>query len=229
MKIKPGQEFAFLENTDLTDRQIAKTRITYELNADKYVLNYERRWGALEEARLFTLDPFLKLFKEVKKEEKILFIGCGSGRDMEEAHNQGFSCVGIDISSHMINIGKIMGINQPMLQMDLENLNFPDESFGGIYCETALAHVKKTNLKKVLSDFNKMLTKKGVMLLSFRKGDGRVYFTDDKVDGKRYYNTVCEEVGDSYIKAAGFGIISKSTHQVGTKPPYYNLLTVKNK
>jgi len=228
MKIKPGQEFAFLDNTDLTDRQINITRTTYEINADKYVLNYERRWGALDEARLFTLDPFLKLFKEEKVEEKILFAGCGSGRDMEAASKQGFKCVGIDISSHMINIGKIMGINQPLMQMDLENLDFPDESFGGVYCETALAHVKKANLKKVFADFHKMMPKGGVMLVSFRKGDGRVYYTDDKVDGKRYYNTFTEEDGDAIIVESGFKIISKSTHQVGTKPAYYNLLTVKN-
>lgn len=222
-------EFKYLDNTELTDEQLDVTRKTYEDNADKYVLNYERRSGALAEARLFTLDPFLKEYRRSNLNEKVLFAGCGSGRDLEETTNQGFSCVGIDISSHMINIGKIMGITQPLLVMDIEKLDFSDQLFGGIFCETALAHVKKTQLPKVLATFNRLLVKNGVALITFRCGDGHVYLTEDKVGGKRYYTTVTESEGIEYINTAGFDIINKTLHQVGKKPPYYNLIVVKNK
>jgi ubiquinone/menaquinone biosynthesis C-methylase UbiE len=229
MKSSAMLEFTYLDNVELTDNQLEVTRKTYEDNADKYVLNYERRSGALEEARLFTLDPFLKAYKKSKLTEKILFAGCGSGRDLEESSNEGFSCVGIDISSHMINIGKIMGIKQPLLMMDIEKMDFSDQLFGGIFCETALAHVKKSSLPKVLKNFNRLLVKNGIALITFRCGDGRVYMTEDKVGGIRYYSTVTEREGNRYIKEAGFDIISKTLHQVGKKPPYYNLIVVKDK
>jgi len=190
-------------------------------------LNYERRTGALDETRLFTVDPFLKSFRDSKLKGKILFAGCGSGRDMEGVANEGFNCVGVDISSHMINIGKIMGIKQPMFVMDMENLDFPPESFDGIFCETALAHVKRSALPQTLKNFNNLLTRKGVALITFRKGDGRIYYTEDKVGGRRYYTTVTEKEAEKLIKDAGFELLSSSTHQVGTKPPYYNLITIK--
>ena len=175
------KEVLYTENMDLTEEQILITRQTYERNADRYVLNYERRDGALDEARLFTLDPFLREFEKQGLKGKILFTGCGSGRDMEEATRQGFTVVGIDTSLHMINIGKIMGIKSPMMEMDMEHMDFPDNSFDGIFCETAVAHVRKKNIPTLLNSFRRILVSGGLLLVTFRKGDGTVYMTEDKV------------------------------------------------
>lgn len=223
------QEVYFLDQDDLTDKQVEITRQTYREYADRYVLNYERRQGALEEARLFTLDPFLRSFEKYNLSGKVLFAGCGSGRDLQEASKQGFTCVGVDISLQMINIGKIMGIKEPLMEMDLEELDFPNNSFAGIFCETAIAHVKKKSLPKVLENFARLLTKDGLLLLTFRKGDGRVYRTEDKVGGKRYYTTFLAKEAISILNQAGFEVLSKSSHKVGSRPPYYNLLTRLNK
>jgi len=229
MTRKNSSEVVFLEQIDLSDEQIAETRVTYESNADKYVLNYERRPGALEEARLFTLDPFLRALEKYNLKGKILFTGCGSGRDLEEATRQGFNCVGIDTSLHMINIGKIMGIASPLMEMNMEKMDFPSNSFDGIFCETAIAHVKKKSLNSLLLSFKKVLTSGGMLLITFRKGDGRVYLTEDKAGGKRYYITVTRRRAEKYLKDLGFEIIGKSSHKVGDRPPYYNLLAINKK
>ena len=218
-----------MEDRDLTDEQIEETRITYERNADSYVLNYERRAGALDEARLFTLDPFLRSFEKRGFVGKILFVGCGSGRDMQEAIRQGFSVAGIDTSLHMINIGKIMGIQSPMMEMDMEKMDFPNNSFDGVFCETAIAHIKKKNLPSLLDSFKKILSPGGLLLITFRKGNGKVYLTEDKVGGKRYYTTMTRKRADKYLLGANFEIIGKSSHKVGTRPPYYNLLAINKK
>ena len=226
---KRNEDAIFLEETDLTDSQIEETRVTYERNADKYVLNYERRPGALEEARLFTLDPFLRAMEKLSLKGKILFTGCGSGRDMEEAIRQGFNCVGIDTSLHMLNIGKIMGITSPMMEMDMEKMDFPNNSFEGIFCETAIAHVKKKTYTPLFQSFKKVLVSGGILLVTFRKGDGRVYITEDKVGGKRYYVTLTRKRAEKYLTELGFEIIGKSSHKVGNRPPYYNLLAINKK
>lgn len=223
------QEVFFLDQNDLTDKQVEITRQTYQEYADRYVLNYERRQGALEEARLFTIDPFLRAFEKYNLSGKILFAGCGSGRDLQEASKQGFTCVGVDTSLHMINIGKIMGIKEPLMEMNIEELDLPNHSFAGIFCETAIAHVKKKSLPSVLKNFARLLVNGGLLLVTFRKGEGRVYRTEDKVGGRRYYTTFLPKEVISILNESGFEVISKSSHKVGNRPPYYNLLTRINK
>lgn len=226
---KKAQEVVYTEFKDLTDDQIVVTRQTYERNADRYVLNYERRDGALDEARIFTLDPFLREFESLGMKGKILFTGCGSGRDMEEAIRQGFSVVGIDTSLHMINIGKILGIKSPMMEMDMEHMDFPENSFDGIFCETAIAHVRRKDLPSLLASFRKILVPKGLLLVTFRKGSGFVYVTEDKIGGKRYYISMNKRRADRYIIESGFEIIGRSSHKVGERPPYYNLIAINKK
>jgi len=229
MSIKHKSEITFLDEPDLTDEMIRVTRNTYEAKADRNVLRYERRTGALEEARLFTLDPFFRMIKRKKVFGKILFAGCGSGRDIEQAVREGYEGVGIDTSETMINIGKIMGIVSPMLVMDLEQLAFPKQSFGGVFCETALAHVKKAHLAEVLDRYREVMMDGGVALITFRLGDGRVYEIDDLVVGKRYFTTVTEKEGVRIVKKAGFRVADRTVHQVGSRPPYYNLIVIKDK
>ncbi|OGD83848.1 hypothetical protein A2572_02675 [Candidatus Collierbacteria bacterium RIFOXYD1_FULL_40_9] len=228
-KIGSTKEVLYTEQKDLTEEQIIVTRQTYERNADRYVLNYERRDGALDEARLFTLDPFLREFEKQGLEGKILFTGCGSGRDMEEAVKQGFSVVGIDTSLHMINIGKIMGIKSPMMEMDMERMDFPENSFRGIFCETAIAHIRKKDIPSLLASFRRVLTPDGLLLVTFRKGNGFVYMTEDKVGGRRYYTSMSRKRADKYLLESGFEIIGKSSHKVGSRPPYYNLIAINKK
>lgn len=216
----------FLESEDLTDEQINITRFAYESNADEYVLNYERRVGALDEARIFTLDPFLKLLSEKKMTSKVLFAGCGSGRDLQEAVEQGFTCVGIDISVSMLNIGKILSVKAPLLNMDIERMEFPVKSFSGIFCDTAITHIKRKGIKKVLSDFYNLLEDSGVLFVSFRKGSGKLYMTNDRV-GKRYYTTMLTKRARALLHTTGFKVVSISTHKIGLRPAYYNLLAIK--
>lgn len=226
MKNNEKLEVKFLGKEDLTDDQINITRNTYEYNANDYVLNYERRTGALEEARIFTLDPFLKLVRDKKLTSRLLFAGCGSGRDLEEAIRQGHSCVGIDISESMLNIGKILSIQAPLIKMNIERMEFPKETFSGIFCDTAITHIRKKGIRKVLEDFYGLLEKDGVLFVAFRKGAGKTYLTLDKV-GKRYYTTQSCKKSRLLLRSVGFEIISVSTHRVGIRPPYYNLLAIK--
>ena len=219
-------EVKFLESEELTDEQLNMTRLAYENNADSYVLNYERRAGALDEARIFTLDPFLKLLKEKMVSGKILFAGCGSGRDLQEVIKQGYSCVGIDISESMLNIGKILAIPAPLLRMDIERMEFPANSFSGVFCDTAITHIKKKGIRRVLEEFRLILEDGGVLFVSFRRGNGKLYMTDDKV-GKRYYTTMTALKARKLLASVGFQLVSTSSHKVGSRPAYYNLLAIK--
>lgn len=77
--------------------------------------------------------------------------------------------VGIDISSQMIketsSIAKKLGLDWiNLLQMDAENLDFPDNSFDAVFCGFALFFFP--SLAKALSEFKRVLKPDGFLAVS---------------------------------------------------------------
>ena len=63
------------------------------------------------------------------------------------------------------------------MEMDMERMDFPENSFRGIFCETAIAHIRKKDIPSLLASFRRVLTPDGLLLVTFRKGNGFVYWT----------------------------------------------------
>lgn len=223
------QDFFYQENLDLTDDQIYITQQTYLQHAEDYVFNFERKDGALEHARPFTVDPFLKHLSLDQQKGTVLFAGCGSGRDIQVFNNLGIDTVGIDISEKLLEIGKKIGVKTPLKKMDLQEINLPESNFTGIFCETAISHIKKAHLRQVLDNFYKLLKPEGLCLLGFRQGNGHVYYTDDAVGGRRYNTTFSSDEVSLIISQSRFKILEKNVadHQVKERPSFINLITQK--
>jgi len=54
--------------------------------------------------------------------------------------------------------------------MDIENLEFQDEIFDGIWAATSLLHIPKANLNKVIKKLNKILKDEGILHISVKEG-----------------------------------------------------------
>jgi SAM-dependent methyltransferase len=218
-----------MSDLDLTDQQIEITRRTYFDRAQEYVKFHERRPGALEKAQLDTLDPFLNRFKQSGLSGSILFAGCGSGRDMEYANNQGLSTQGIDISPAMLEIAKNYVNGSPLAQMDITELAFPNEHFDGIFCETALSHIKKSELPIALNSFYKTLSSNGLVLFGFRQGDGHVYAVRDAFGLERYNTTLTIEEAEALITDSKFQIlnINIAVHALPNRPNFIDIIAKK--
>jgi len=219
----------FTEDLDLTDEQISITRRTYLDFADNYVTNFERTNGALERTRPYTLDPFLLHYRQNNLTHPILFAGCGSGRDLEYVNRQNIKTLGIDTSEAMINLAHKSGVNSPLSVGDLSSLTFEPEAFDGIFCETALSHIKKSELKNVVDSFYRLLKINGLALLGFRLGNGMVYGTDDATGGLRYNTTLTETEIQNLVDASKFKILETniSQHSISSRPPFYNIIIQK--
>ncbi len=226
-----ASDYLYTDDLDLTDDQIAVTRETYFKYAGNYVFNFERTDGALEKTRPFTLDPFLSYYKKAKLTHPVLFAGCGSCRDLEFTSQQKISTYGLDISQPMLNIARKIGIDSPLEVMDILNISFADNSFDGIFCETALSHIKKANLKKVFKKYFQILRTGGIALVGMRLGNGHVYYTNDLTGGIRYNTTVTKAEIENKITEAGFTIIETNIcyHQKPERPPFLNLIIQKPK
>lgn len=73
----------------------------------------------------------------------VLSIGCGSGEDSIYLKNQGAKrSVGIDLTIELIDIAEQSYPDCEFVVMDMEQLDFPDESFDFTYSSLAIHYVE---------------------------------------------------------------------------------------
>lgn len=106
-------------------------------------------------------------------EQKILDVGCGSGRDSVFFANQGFEVVAIDGSQNLIDLAK-----QTDTRIDWRCLRFDEiakqswqNQFTGIWACASLLHVPFDDLPKILNDLLSCLRPTGILYASFKYGD----------------------------------------------------------
>jgi ubiquinone/menaquinone biosynthesis C-methylase UbiE len=98
------------------------------------IKNQKDYWNGVASDKKFTTPFQMELFSEfVDKEDKILDVGCGYGRILNELHSEGFkNLCGIDFSSNMIERGR----NQfPWLNLNVQEdkrIPYNDSSFDAI-------------------------------------------------------------------------------------------------
>ena len=119
--------------------------------------------------------PFLEYLPKphLSNQQKILDVGCGSGRDSVFFANQGFEVVAIDGSQNVIGLAK-----QTDTRIDWQCLRFDEiakqswqNQFTGIWACASLLHVPFYDLPKILNDLIRCLKSDGILYASFKYGD----------------------------------------------------------
>jgi len=151
---------------------------------------------------------------------KILDVACGPGHDTDYLTKKGFDCLGIDLSEKMIRFAK-KNYQGKFRVMDFFHLDFKRGSFNGIWCSSALVHVDKDDLVKLLKNFKKLLRKNGILGIITpgkqkriqRKKDTRIFTMFDKKELEEYLKAVNFEIVQSqtffFKKMKWLFIISK--------------------
>jgi len=131
---------------------------------------YNQQWSSSGQ------DMFALAFKEAiahsyflldeLKDRKLLEIGCGSGEQAIYFSSQGAEVTVIDISVGSLKAAQQSaekkGVTLTAMQMDAQQLQFPDESFDLIYINSTLMHVDQ---QKVLQECSKVLKKGGKLVI----------------------------------------------------------------
>lgn len=112
------------------------------------------------------------LLPELKKEDRVLDLGCGSGRDCLFLARRGFEVTGIDISDVAIQKAKEKAEKEDLdVKFDvgnIENLPYKNKSFD----KTISAYtISDTNIKKVVKENHRVLKDggKAYLLIIIRK------------------------------------------------------------
>lgn len=164
------------------------------------------------------IDRFISLLSG----KKVLDVGCGPGHDTNYLTERGFECLGIDLSSKMIQIAK-ENFKGKFKVVDFFSLRFKDSTFDGLWCSSVFVHVQKKDLPKLLTSFRRMLKNNGILGIITVK---RQKVVKDKNDMREYVMYDKDEV-EKYLEDKGYEILVSETFPYGGKERLF--LICKNK
>lgn len=156
------------------------------------------------------------LFSEIP-EGFILEIGIGTGKNIQYYPNGGRKYFGIDISTKMLERAeakaKRCGIKVDLAQMDVENMQFPRESFDCVVASCVFCSVPDP--VKGLKEAKRVL-----------KGDGVALFLEHMRPENRFLGGIFDALNPVTSKLFGFNINRKTVENIKTAG--FEILEVRN-
>ncbi|GFR36427.1 class I SAM-dependent methyltransferase [Thermobrachium celere] len=107
--------------------------------------------------------------KYLDKGDKILDLGCGSGRDTKYFLDNGYDVIALDASIEMVKLSSELTGKQT-LHMTFNDMYFENE-FDGIWACASLLHVPRNEIDDVLLKIKRALKNNGILFASFKYGD----------------------------------------------------------
>ncbi len=151
----------------------------------------------------FQLTKFISLLPE---NGKVLDVGCGSGRDAAYFQEEGLNTIAIELADGMIEEAKKQNINA--IKMDLLDLKFLNNEFAGIWCMATLSNIPKSETKKIIKDFHKILKPDGVIYIAVKEGNTEEILTKEKYNNLPiFYAFYQKEELEKLLKENDFEII----------------------
>ena len=121
----------------------------------------------------------------LKPGDKILDLGCGSGRDSLYFLSKGYEVISVDGSKEMCRLA------EDYIGRDVRNITFDkldyDNEFDAVWACASLVHVDIGEITDVLFRIQRALKKKGVLYASWKYGTG------ERIANQKYYADYDEE------------------------------------
>lgn len=138
-----------------------------------------RQRGDLKFEVLPKIKRTARVFKE-KKYQKILDLGCGTGKHSIFLAKKGFSVYATDISKTGIDIAekkaKSLGLNNIHFQQhDMRRIPFADSFFDSVICTWTIYHGTLDEIRKTVSEIHRVLKSNGTAITDFLSVDDATY------------------------------------------------------
>ncbi|MFI8933305.1 class I SAM-dependent methyltransferase [Streptomyces sp. NPDC053474] len=163
------------------EEQKDTVRTVYEQVAAEYD---ERIPGAGACDDLFTQSEHEFLFESIRSGEKVLDIGCGTGRFTVPMADKGADVSGLDISRPMLDVAerklRERGLSADLREGDMAHLPFADASFDTVTSMLALMHIPLQDRPAVFAEVHRVLRPGGRMLLGVKNSVFEEMFTGDR-------------------------------------------------
>lgn len=118
--------------------------------------------------------------KYIKKDVKVLDLGCGGGRNSQYMAQQGFEVYGVDISLVAVELCrkrfKKFNLEGKFEPGTFDGIPFPDKYFSFVVCIAAFDHDTYDNAIKSIEEIRRVLADNGLILFTFDPTD-----TDEEI------------------------------------------------
>lgn len=139
---------------------------TTKITIDSY--NRHASFYADFQSSLKPVKKHLDLFIQSLTGNRVLDVGCGHGRESEYLHQNGLLVTGVDLSEGLLRVARDNAPQINFIVMDMRRLDFPKDSFDGLWVNTSFLHLPKKDAKKTLAGFSKVLKPGGILFMAFQ-------------------------------------------------------------
>ena len=185
----------------MTDKNntVVKTIKTYEEHAEDY---YKTHFD------INVIKNIADFFIQNLKGQKILDIGCGPGRDAKYFSERGLKVTGIDLTSNFVKMASQNAPNAKFIQMDMRNLDFPENTFDGLWVAASFYHIPKEDAKNTLLGFREILKSYGLMYISVKAGTGEKFIQKKEDKGRtKFYAFYTKDEFKNLLRSCNFKIL----------------------
>ncbi len=163
------------------------------------------------------LEKFISLLSD---NAHVLDVGCGAGIPTAKfLVKKGIKVTGIDVSDTMLNLARKNVPNAEFIKMDMNELEFNENTFEGIISVFALFHVPKENHFNIFKKFFEILKPGGILLIntgvSESEGTSRFFGVP------MFWSNFSPNTTLNLVNKAGFSIISEAVLERGGEYQYW--------
>ena len=176
---------------------LAENKNTYNEVAEEFDQTRKKYSSVIEELKTY-----------IKEGEKVLDLGCGTGRLYEIFRGKNIDYTGVDFSERLVQIARSK-YGERFVVGDILNLPFPEKNFDSVWAIASLHHVPKKKFRKQAVNQIKKVLKPGGRIIatfwnikSFLRKDLYIPFHGKK----RYYHAFSLGELRRSFKKAGFKI-----------------------
>lgn len=173
----------------------------YDANAGAYAMS------ATGYVDIDQIEDFVGL---LRKEARVLDVGCGSGRDAAIIGGKGFSVIGLDLSEKLLAIARNNHPEIEFVRASMTDLPFPNSSFDGLWVHASLLHLETdVQVHNALSEFHRVLTDQSIVHLTLKSRDAdevSVRTTDEDSGHARLFRFFTPQEIEELLRNEGFSI-----------------------
>jgi 2-polyprenyl-3-methyl-5-hydroxy-6-metoxy-1,4-benzoquinol methylase len=109
----------------------------------------------------------------VTKKTKVLELGCGPGNITKYIHSKrpDFTIEAIDVAPSMIELAKKNCPGVTFKVMDIRDINQLQSKYNAIICGFCIPYISQSELMQLITDCSQLMTKSGILYLSFVDGN----------------------------------------------------------
>jgi ubiquinone/menaquinone biosynthesis C-methylase UbiE len=163
------------------------------------------------------LERFTSLISD---DAHVLDVGCGAGIPTAKfLVNKGVKVTGIDLSETMLNLARKNVPTAEFVKMDMNKLEFNENTFNGIISVYSLFHVPKEKHLDIFKQFYKVLKPEGILMIN--TGISESEGINNFFGVPMFWSNFKPKTTLNLVKKAGFSIISEAILERGGEYQYW--------